>query len=384
MSTLRVFLAENALLPTPTTEVEWRLFDTGRAGRGRDAFAALPRASRVELYLPVSVVLQSRVALPPGGRRQARKLLGHALDNQLLGDGEDQHLAWSVDGDNYQVSIIERHLLDAINEAARAANLTVHAIYSTADLLPDAYTVLSWFGRGWASRQGSDTVWLDAAAPAEPPSFIPTLAGLTLHLDERFDLDTRYWQDRLQRPVERVNLDPMAQPLRADAVNLLQGDFARGAELDLDWRKLRPTAMLLSLALVAWAGSWFGGWMAMRNEAAQLQADMNTAFSAAFPGTPIVDAKLQLAAKLKTEQPAQAATTVNDGFAKLEKLAGRLPGAGGAKLLGFELDGDTLVVEYQARPEALAGLTQALSADARIETTRSNPPDRIRLTLKPN
>ncbi|MFC4159599.1 type II secretion system protein GspL [Chitinimonas lacunae] len=382
MSTLRVFLAENALLPAPNTVVEWRLFDANRGAHGRDALSALPRASRIELFIPASCILLSRVTLPPGGRRQARKLLTHALDNQLLGDGEDQHLAWSADGDTYQVAVIERALLDAIVEAGRQAGVTFHAIYSVADLLPDAYDTLSWFGHGWASRQGCDSVWLDAANPAEPPAFIPTLSALTLRLDGRLDLDTRYWQDRLQRPVERVDCDPLTQPLRPDAVNLLQGEFARGAELDLDWSRLRPTALLAGVAALLWLGSWFGGWMAMRNEAQALRHDMNSAFSTAFPGTPIVDAKLQLAAKLKERKPDQP-STIDDNFAKLERLAPRLPGAGGAKLLGFELDGDTLVVHYQTKPENLPALTQALSAGARVENSRSNPPDRVQLTLKP-
>jgi len=387
VSTLRLFLTDAFLPLTPKAELEWRLIDGTTIGRGRDALASLPKARRTELFLPPSILLQCAVTLPPGAKRQARKLLPHALDPVLLGDPAAQHLAFTATSDRCRVVAIDKGLLTQLIAGLNQARVRPSAIYAADVLIPADGQTLLWYGSGWAQRKGESAYWFDAASPRQCPPLLaaallddqPTTLALPPDQDEAELL--RDWEATTQRSVSIARGDVLGAPLQSDAINLLQGEFAAGPQLDIDTSRLKPAAWLAGTALAVWALGWVGQWWSWHAEEARLRSGINTAFATAFPGTPIIDARQQLAAKLN----AGAATPqANDATTRLIDLAGRFQAPEGVKLVGLSYANNQVKAEYQAKPEQLGVIAQGLSSLGHpeispLDANRSS----ITLTLNP-
>lgn len=381
MSTLRLFLTESSLPPDSDAEVEWRLLDGPVAGKGRSTLARLPAAQRIDVFLPPSAVFRTAVTLPPGGRRQARRLLAHALDTVLLGDPDEQHLAFAMTGDRCRVATIEQRRLQAVVSRLAAAGRRVNAIYAADVLIPADGSTALWYGNGWARRLAEEALWFDADLPAVCP---PLLAGslksvdtLTLATADH-DIDLDAWQAACGVPVSLGHADPFNAPLAADAINLLQGDFAAGPQFDIDWTRFKPTLQLGGALIALAALGWVGQWSSWRGEEKALKRSMDDAFVAAFPGTPVVDAQLQLQAKLK----GGATPAANDVLGQLVSLAPLFAVSGDAKLIGLEYADGHLNADYRAKPEQLAQIAQNLAQRGQLQTA-AVAADRVRLSLTP-
>jgi type II secretion system protein L len=382
VSTLRLFLTESHLLHDSADEFDWRLLDGPVAGRGRASLGNLPTAHRLEVYLPPSLVFRAEVTLPPGGRRQARKLLVHALDTVLLGDPTTQHLAYALEGDRCRVAAIEQRRLVDLLARFNTVGRRVSAIYAADMLLASDGGSLLWYGNGWARRHGSEAHWFDASdASAPPPLLIASLKQtehIVLALAEPQDADLHHWQLATGISVTTANGDPFSAPLASDAINLLQGEFASGPQLDIDWARFRPTLQLAGAALVLATLTWVGQWWSWHREEVALKRGMDSAFVAAFPGTPVIDAQLQLQAKLRTG----AAPVADDPLSRLVALAPEFVAGGEVKLLGIEFADGHINADYRAKPEQLAALVQRLGQHGQVQPTAAAT-DRVRLTLTP-
>jgi type II secretion system protein L len=166
-----------------------------------------------------------------------------------------------------------------------------------------------------------------------------------------------------------------AQSLTPDAVNLLQGEFAVGPQIDFDLDRLKPSAMLAGAALVLWLATTLLTWMSWRSEARRLEAEMNDAFATAFPGTPLVDARAQLRQKLLAgASPATPAT-----LSPLLNLAGKVPRPLGAKLVAMDYHLGQLDVTYEVEADKLETVQASLASAGAV----SRPaPGRLTLSLK--
>ncbi|MGQ5524211.1 type II secretion system protein GspL [Chitinimonas sp. PSY-7] len=389
MTTLRLFPHESALPASSTTEVEWRLLDGTRTRGGRATLAQLPKAERIELFLPPARILRAAVTLPAGARKQARKLLPFALDQVLLGEPTEQHLAYAFVDEECRVAAIQRSLLaDLLNTLSEVGHRP-RASWSADVLAPSDGSVLLWCGNGWARRDGSTAQWFDASTPHHPPPLLAASLGevppTTLAIAEEHagNLDLTAWQGVLGSDLRVLDHDPLSLPIQRDAIDLMQGEFASGPQLDFDWPKLRATAYLAGAALILATITLVGQWWSWRAEEKALKQEMNSAFLAAFPGTPVVDAQLQLQSKLQTGAGTNTATPVSDAaLAKLLSLAPRFAAGADIKLVGLNYQDGRISAEYNAKPDQITSLVQSLQSLGKVETT-SAADGRVKLTLTP-
>lgn len=388
VTTLRLFPNESALPASLTTEIEWRLLDGVHTRSGYSTVEQLPAAERIELFLPPARVLRTVVNLPASARKQARKLLPFALDQILLGEPTEQHLAYAFVDEECQLAAVQRNVLAELLNTLSQAGRRPRASWSADMLVPADGSVLLWCGNGWARREGAGAQWFDAPSPTQPPALLTASLGeqppsaLAISAEHASDLDMAAWQTALGDDLRILDHeDPLSLPIQRDAIDLMQGEFASGPQLDLDWPKLRATAYLAGAVLVLATAAWAGQWWSWRAEEKALKHEMNSAFLAAFPGTPIVDAQLQLQTKLQGKTDTTA--PVNDAaLAKLLTLAPRFTTNADIKLVGLSYLEGRISAEYQTKPDQIAGLVQSLQSLGKVETTNTTP-GHVRLTLTP-
>lgn len=145
MSILRVLLAAP---PSPSQEVPWALYDAQqrlvRSGVG--AMAAWPDAARREAVLAAAAVRLARVVLPPMPADRVAAAAAYALEDQLAGPAQAQHLVASArarDG-AVEVAIAARSLFPRLRESF--ARVVVEP--SAAPVPPAA--VWRWYASGLA------------------------------------------------------------------------------------------------------------------------------------------------------------------------------------------------------------------------------------------
>jgi hypothetical protein len=138
MTTLRVLLAA---APLPSRADAWALFDdAGRCVRsGRDQPGAWPAAQRQEVVLAASQVRLVVVTLPPVPPTRLAAAASFALEDQLAGPQDTQHLAvaaQSADG-RVRVAVVSRALLAALTDRAGvAAFASLSRIVAEPELAP--------------------------------------------------------------------------------------------------------------------------------------------------------------------------------------------------------------------------------------------------------
>lgn len=382
LATLRIFLTDADLEQADINqlalgELDWRLLDGRQSSRGRSRLADLPRAGDIELFLPASVILKTQTQLPPGGRRQARRLLPFALDNVLLTDSSKQHLALVSEGDHCRVAIIDKLLFAAILQAFTQAGLRLRAVWSIADLLDNEAASLLYRPGGWIASHAGSVLWIDANSPASCPAMVatwlsnlPSDASATLYLDEisASNLIDASW--RAATPNLQIETaDQLANPLNRQAISLLQGEFAAGPQVDVDWRKLQLSASLLAACLLLWFIAWLGSTQSMKSEEKALRASMGEAFKAAFPSEPLIDPKLQLQSHLR--QNTGASGNKQEGISRLLDITSRLGSATDAPLVAINVQADAVMLDFTATPNQLAAVPALLGPSFNV--TRSTP-----------
>lgn len=381
VTTLRLFPSESALAALADTPVSWRLLDGSRTRAGLDVLTRLPKAERIELFLPPARVLRTAVNLPAGARKQTRKLLPHALDPLLLAEPGEQHLAFAWVGDRCHVAALERELLAGLLDTLKQHGLRPRAVWPADALLAADGRELLWCGQGWARRHGEGAQWFDASSVAQPPALLAglSLASLIVPDSEADTVELAAWQARFGPEFTLASGDPFCLPVQADAIDLLQGDFASGPQIDLDLSRLKPSAWLAGAAVSLLLAGWLGQWWNWHREEVLIKQQMNSAFLSTFPGTPLVDAQLQLQAMLKARQTG-APTSSDPALARLLELAPQLQAGTDSKLLSLNYAEGKLQAEYRAKPEQLSRLGESLQKLGKLETNPSGP-DRVLLSL---
>jgi len=286
MTTLRVHLA--AALAVDEA-VAWGLFDAaGVCTRtGRSVAAGWPAADRVEAVLAAAHVRIATVMLPPLAPARVAAAAGFAVDDQLAGPKEAQHLAVSrqaADG-RVRVVIAARALIEALR---RSSAIRVARLIAEPDLaLP--YKGWRWCAatanNGDAFVKRSDGSAFPLSAP-DAGGALPAELALALVQAKRdgaqpteirvefdaTDADIGRWQREAGVPcVHGVAWRWTAAPATAfaDAVDLLQGDFAlapppaKGARA----RLFLPAVALAIAALALHIFATIGEWGSLRVEA---------------------------------------------------------------------------------------------------------------------
>ena len=164
MSTLRGYFEAP---PDARLDADWALFDATnrvvRSGRGRRA--DWPAAEALEAVIAASLGRLVTLTLPPLQASRTRAAVGFALEDQLAGAPEDNHLALgaqSADG-KVRVAIVAEAWMRMFMTASTRAGMRWHRIVLESDL-----------------AQPPNGVWCWCAATQDRAGFVRTAEGATL------------------------------------------------------------------------------------------------------------------------------------------------------------------------------------------------------------
>jgi type II secretion system protein L len=269
-------------------ETPWALFDGDRLVRsGRGGASAWPDAGTREAVLAASAVRLVHVALPQMPADRLTQAVAFALEDQLAGPADGQHLAHSKrDGDGVDVAIVARSLL------APLAKSFDRVVAEPALAPKPAAGVWRWYRSGTSGgfvRRHDGSAF--ATGPAEAGGPLPADLALPLRhaargtepltrIEASFDADDaqlRAWSEEAGLAFER------AKPWRweqdgaalAGAFDLLQGEYSRtpraaptSLRTGLRWAVgLAIAALAIHVAgtLASWGSLRYRAWDAQRD-----------------------------------------------------------------------------------------------------------------------
>ena len=351
---------------------------------GDAPLSLLPRASTVDLLFDVADVFTSVVDAPRMSESRLRQALPGLVEERLLSDAADCHLAYAVDGAagaagapmRVAVSAIERvaltRALDACTEAELRPRSAYSALYSIPPPAPQTLSVRLDRGRGTV-RTGEHSGFvfdLDSEPPAALAIAIQQLGVTRIHAYGRDAANLLLFAPQLG--VEVIDLKRgFDAASTSGAVNLLQARYAPAGRLGM------PTvsALLRSGRLkpvLGWAAAWLAifliglnaySWK-LESEARTLRTSMQTAFRSAFPGEALVEPVPQTRRHLR-ELRARAGQASPDDFSVLNAQAGQLLAATPVgSLAGIEYRDTALTLKFKPGAAVGAGFQNALRAQA--------------------
>jgi general secretion pathway protein L len=319
-------------LPAPgQEETEWLVIDAAAdsaATRQRGSLtlaAAVSRTGKVVALAPATQILLAEPELPPGSGVKLARAVPFALEEQLTEDIDQ--LSFAIGrrrpAGGTPVAAVSRAVMQGWLSDLNAAGLEPLALYPDISLMPDnpGQTVLWLEGTRLAVRRPGA---LPFAVELSPVSDALVVAGVIADpLDATAEPKvpenailyiTREDWNRSQNEFEqlaakfdslKVQLLPdgplpwLARSLEStDAVNLLQGEFARATDLGARWRRWQMAAALAAALLVVHVAAQALQIHQARHEAATLDGQIASVFSAAMPAEPMQDPRRQMQSRL--------------------------------------------------------------------------------------
>lgn len=345
----------------------------GQLQWGEASIALLPRCQRVEVVFDGGDVFQSAVTAPRLGEAKLRLALPNLLEDRLLADPTQCHIAFlpagrgdgsAADAAAMPVAAIDRGLLTRVLDVLTLAGARPRAAYSAIYVLPPpgagALPVFAARNRLVARTAQHDGVACDLGDDDEPPAAL------------RLALRSGGWRrirafgpqaPRLARMAEAlgVGVEPADRPLDADApdgsINLLQGAFARGGVLgDVSrMRLLRSWKAPLAWAAVAIAvfiAGMNGYWLKLQSEASEIRQRMTTAFRSTFADAEMVDPIVQAQRELTRLRARAGQASAGDFTALNAQTAQLLASAPVGIVAGIEYRDAALQLKFKAPPDA--------------------------------
>jgi general secretion pathway protein L len=319
-------------LPSPgQEETEWlTIDDTGESATTRQRgsltlAAAVSRTGKVVALAPATQILLAEPELPPGSGVRLARAVPFALEEHLTEDIDQ--LSFAIGrrrpGGGTPVAAVSRTVVQGWIAELNAAGLEPLAIYPDISLMPEnpGQTVL-WLeqGRLAVRRPGK----LPFAVELSPVSEALVVAGVIADpLDTAAEPKvpesailylTREDWSRAQHEFEqlgekfdslKVQLLPdgplpwLARTLAdTDAVNLLQGEFSRVTDFSARWLRWRTAAALAVGLLAVHVAAQALQIRQAKHEAAALDGQIASVFSAAMPGEAMQDPRRQMQSRL--------------------------------------------------------------------------------------
>ena len=312
-------------------ETEWlTIDDTGDApiARQRGSLtlaAAVSRSGKVVALAPATQILLAEPELPPGSGVKLARAAPFALEEQLTEDIDQMSFAVGRrrSSGGTPVAAVSRAVLQQWLSALSAAGLEPLLMYPDISLMPDnpGQTVL-WLEKTRLAvrRPGA----LPFAVELSPVSEALVVAGVIADpLDNSADPkvpesavlyvtreDWAHSQNEFEQlagkfEALKVQLLPdgplpwLARSLEGpEAVNLLQGEFARTTDFSARWRQWRTAALLAGVLLAVHIAAQAVQIRRGQHETAALDSQIAGVFSAAMPAEPIKDPRRQMQARL--------------------------------------------------------------------------------------
>ncbi len=309
-------------LPAPGFEdTEWLTIDERgepAAARQRGPLslaAAAGRSAKVVVIAPATQILLAEPELPPGSGVKLARAVPFALEEQLTEDIDQLIFALGKrrPSGGTPVAVVSRDVLHGWMAELRAAGIEPAAIYPDMSLLPQ--------------NPGQTVLWLESARlSVRRPGMLPfaveltpvtealivagvipdPLAGHTLAVEAepaalesailyvtREDWETV--QDEIEAVVDqfaslRIQLLPdgplpwLARDLAAtDAINLMQGEFAKTTDYGVRWRRWRTAAALAAALLVIHVAAQAFQLRQAKRDTAALDTEIAQVFGTAMP-----------------------------------------------------------------------------------------------------
>jgi general secretion pathway protein L len=319
-------------LPPPGQEdTEWLVIDdsveaaTTRQRGSLTLAAAVSRTGKVVALAPATQVLLAEPELPPGSGVKLARAVPFALEEQLTEDIDQMSFAIgrrSASGGT-PVAAVSRAVLQGWLSDLSAAGLEPIALYPDILLMPEnpGQTVLWLEKERLAVRRPGASPFAVELSPVTEALVVagviadPFDAAVELKVPESAILYvTREDWARAQKEFEqladkfdslKVQLLPdgplpwLARGLAGtDAINLLQGEFARTTDLGARWLQWRTAALLAAALLVMHVAAQALQIRQAKHETAALDQEIANVFSTAMPAEAMQDPRRQMQSRL--------------------------------------------------------------------------------------
>jgi general secretion pathway protein L len=379
MSVLHVFLSGAGAC-------DWTLLDdTGRAvrdGAGRGAntsYADLPRTTRSVAIVPAARMRTLTVSVPPTAATKLSAVVRFALEDQLAGDIEAQHVVIAAQHERAViVHVIDRRwLVETLATLARHG-MRPAAVVAESDLAPRTSGALgTWVWRedgGFLIEAGGRVTVLDQSRDALPSALLLALrsagkaGSLPAHVAVRgpsaLVARSAAWSRaagvRFAIEPEWDWRDTSAATIAA-ATSLLTPDLQAGtSSITTDLRRpraLRLALMWLLAALLLHAGASAAEWALLKWRVVQIERDTQQLIRNAAPdlvGDPVAAWRKHYA----TARHRQGKTAPDDALPLLAAAAAALPDLlpGALRVINFEAGQLTLDFDRSAAGPIAAAL----------------------------
>jgi general secretion pathway protein L len=350
---------------------------------GDAPLSLLPKASSIDLLFDVADVFTGVLEAPRMSEHRLRQALPGLVEERLLSDAVDCHLATEIGppaeaGSLMQVTLaaIDRVTLTRALEAAAEAELRPRGAYSAVYAIPppsgDTISVRLDRGRGTV-RTGEHAGFafdLDEQAPAGLALALRQLGALRIHAYGRDAARLVPFASQLGAEVIDLKRHFDAGSI-SNAINLLQGRFAPAGRLGM------PTIAALARSgalkpLAAWAAVWLAVFVIglnayrfkLESEAGALRSSMQNAFRSAFPAESVVEPVAQTKRHLR-DLRARSGLASPDDFSVLNAQAAQLlANAPVGALAGIEYRDAALTLKFKPGTAGSASFQNTLRAQA--------------------
>jgi general secretion pathway protein L len=327
-------MAQTLLLRLPPPgqdETEWLLMDddaefaTTRQRGSLTLAAAVSRSGKVVALAPSTQILMAEPALPPGTGVKLARAVPFALEELLTEDID--HMCFAIGRRRPRggtpVAAVSRAVLQGWLSDLAAAGLEPLAIYPDISLMPEnpGQTVL-WLEKGRLAVRRPAA--LPFAVEVSPVSEALVVAGVIADpLDTSHEVkvpesavlyvtreDWVHSQKEFEQLAEKfdalkVQLLPdgplpwLARDLgTTEAINLLQGEYARTSDFGTRWRQWQTAAWLAAALLLVHVAAQALQIRQAKHETKALDEQIASVFSAAMPAETLQDPRRQMQSRL--------------------------------------------------------------------------------------
>jgi len=319
-------------LPAPgQAETEWLTLDengmpaTVRQRGPLSLAAAVARTAKVIVLVPATQILLAEPDLPPGSGVKLARAVPFALEEQLTEDIDQ--LSFAIGrrhaGGGTPVAVVSRTVLQGWMSDLNAVGIEPVAMYADMALLPEnpGQSVL-WLeqGRLAVRRPGM----LPFAVELSPVTEALVVAGVIADplgteetprvLESVILYATRDDWERVQEEFEGLleKFDSLRIQILTDgplpwlardlagteAVNLLQGEFARATDYGARWHRWQRAALLAVALLIVHVAAQALQIHRANRETAALDGEIAQIFSASMPAEKLLDPRRQMQSQL--------------------------------------------------------------------------------------
>lgn len=319
----------------PSEETEWLALDEMNAPtltRQRGSLslaAAVFRAGRLVVLAPAAQVLLSEPELPPGTGAKIARAVPFALEEQLTEDIDQLVFAIGKrrEAGGTPVAVVAKSVLDGWLTELRGAGLEPHAIYTDISLIPEnpGQTVLWLEHSRLAVRRPGKLPFVVELSPIREALIVAgviadPLAGTAESVEPKVPESALLYVTREDWAAHEAEIKALVDEFASlkvqllpdgplpwlarnlsdsEAVNLLQGDYARGTDYAARWHQWRTAALLAGVLLLVHLGAQALQIRQAKKDGAALDIQITDLFNSITPGEPMRDARKQLQARLE-------------------------------------------------------------------------------------